>query len=188
MVSLFRLNTPFLQHVASTSTTMTRRWPASTARTTSSVASTPLTPLAYVLSRSGGALQPANGVERAAKRERRRAAGGNRREAAAASARPRDGAERARLRSRNTIAASARQAREVRESGGAEASRRPPTRRSGASGDRERTRKWSGKRDSNPRLRPWQGRTLPLSYSRSPSRTTNVTHGRLGHQPAEARC
>jgi hypothetical protein len=26
---------------------------------------------------------------------------------------------------------------------------------------------WSGKRDSNPRLRPWQGRTLPLSYSRS---------------------
>jgi hypothetical protein len=28
---------------------------------------------------------------------------------------------------------------------------------------------WSGKRDSNPRLRPWQGRTLPLSYSRSPS-------------------
>jgi hypothetical protein len=28
---------------------------------------------------------------------------------------------------------------------------------------------WSGKRDSNPRLRPWQGRTLPLSYSRSPT-------------------
>ena len=32
-------------------------------------------------------------------------------------------------------------------------------------------RVWSGKRDSNPRLRPWQGRTLPLSYSRQPSRT-----------------
>ncbi len=30
--------------------------------------------------------------------------------------------------------------------------------------------KWSGKRDSNPRLRPWQGRTLPLSYSRPPTR------------------
>ena len=28
---------------------------------------------------------------------------------------------------------------------------------------------WSGRRDLNPRLRPWQGRTLPLSYSRSPS-------------------
>ena len=32
-----------------------------------------------------------------------------------------------------------------------------------------RGEEWSGKRDSNPRLRPWQGRTLPLSYSRSPT-------------------
>ena len=31
---------------------------------------------------------------------------------------------------------------------------------------------WSGKRDSNPRLRPWQARTLPLSYSRSPTHRT----------------
>jgi hypothetical protein len=49
-----------------------------------------------------------------------------------------------------------------------------PSRRS-----RERLRRggggWSGKRDSNPRLRPWQGRTLPLSYSRSSTKSQRTT-------------
>ena len=54
----------------------------------------------------------------------------------------------------------------------------------------------SGKRDSNPRLRPWQGRTLPLSYSRPPSKSLYHTSWTIaikvmlqtedrGHSPAD---
>ena len=48
----------------------------------------------------------------------------------------------------------------------------PASERVRGPGTKSPDQNWSGKRDSNPRLRPWQGRTLPLSYSRSPTHRT----------------